>query len=159
MKTVTSSYPSCGLEFEECQRCDDYCAKKDGKTSRDDYKHESNNKDHSNTKNNVKASSSDDCNYDCTDWPYKSCKVHQINYNEHHLILSSTSRLNTMKASTLDISPALLPTLPRKENMSSPTIHSVLVDMRSVKGVMRCVPREMVRRVKIVTNQLDNRSL
>ena len=71
----------CSL-LKECQRCDDYCAKKDGKRDRRAYKDRRGCGDPMDI-DNLRAMTEGKqfkCEQDCTGWPYSSCKVTMYNH-------------------------------------------------------------------------------
>ena len=55
---------------EECQTCDEVCAKKDGKSGKNDYK-----------PSEEESKKTYECDHDCDGWPYQNCWVAFHNNN------------------------------------------------------------------------------
>ena len=49
---------------EECQTCDEVCAKKEGKSGKNDYK-----------PSEEESKKTYECDHDCDGWPYQNCWV------------------------------------------------------------------------------------
>jgi len=71
-EAMYGNYPTCGRTPEGCKRCDDFCAKKDGKRDRNDYK-----KKIPEDRDGVYYHEVTDgyCKQICQGWPYQQCQT------------------------------------------------------------------------------------